>query len=38
VTVTKKGSAAAIPALKTTKALTQAQVKNTQEKEKSGKS
>jgi hypothetical protein len=38
VTVTKKGGAAANHALKSTKALRQAQVKNTQEKVKSGKS
>jgi hypothetical protein len=38
VTVTKKGGAAANPALKSKKALTQAQVKNTQEKVKAGKS
>jgi hypothetical protein len=38
VTVTKKGGAAANPALKSTKALRQAQVKITQEKVKAGKS
>jgi hypothetical protein len=38
VTVSKKGGAAANPALKITKALRQAQVKNTQEKVKAGKS
>jgi hypothetical protein len=38
VTVTKKGGAAASPAPKTTKTLRQAQVKNTQEEVKAGKS
>jgi hypothetical protein len=37
VSVSKKGGAAANPALKSTKALGQAQVKNTQEKVKAGK-
>jgi hypothetical protein len=36
VTVNKKGGAAANPALKGTKALRQAQIKNTQEKAKAG--
>jgi hypothetical protein len=36
VSVSKKGGAAANPALKSTKALRQAQVKNTQEKMKAG--
>jgi hypothetical protein len=38
VFVSKKGGAAANPALKCTKVLRQAQVKNTQEKVKAGKS
>jgi hypothetical protein len=38
VTVTKKGSTAANPALKSTKALRQVQMKNTEEKVKAGKS
>jgi hypothetical protein len=38
VTVTKKGGAAANPALKSTKVLRQAQVKNMQEEVKAGKS
>jgi hypothetical protein len=38
VSVSKKGGAAANPALKSTKAFRQAQVKNTQEKVKAGKS
>jgi hypothetical protein len=38
VSASKKGGAAAHPALKSTKTLRQAQVKNTQEKVKAGKS
>jgi hypothetical protein len=38
VSICKKGGAAAIPALKSTKALRQAHVKNTQEEVKAGKS